>query len=334
MTRGTKVTSRLVRPMVAGVVVAGLIGLTACSGSTPGGGSGSASGGGSTKVAKQPATAEGLKAAVKAMAEALLKSPASTYDYQTAECRSKMTRADYAAQMIMAQLFLEGLAKVKMSEMHVGEVTVRNVTATTGEGTVELLDATNKPIGDSSSYTTYVYEDGTWLNSECQSSGSSSSGDSGSTGSDTTIGGDLISTNEAAEREHRKASSNAEIGSTAILDGMTILVSSVTFGESFDDPTLSEPYNIKVQVRVENRTGETHNIPELKVVCADGTSGSWSSDGTYSAFSDLGSGTFAEGTLSLGVPRDCVEPLIRAQTTMFTDAALVDWVIPADALRS
>lgn len=329
-----KTTSGRVRTLLTGVLVTGVIGLTACSGSSPGGGSGSADGGGSAKVAKQPATAEGLKAAVKAMAEALLRSPASTYDYQTAECRSKMTRAEYTAQMLMAQVFLEGLAKVKMSEMRVGEVTVRNVTATSGEGTVELLDTSNKPIGDSTSYTTYVYEDGTWLNSECASGGGDSSGDSGSEGSDTTIGGDLISTNEAAERDLRSKSSNGEVGATAILDGMTIRVSSVEFGEAFDDPTLSEPYNIKVQVRVENRTGQEHDIPELKVVCADGTSGSWSSEGTYSAFSKLQSGTFAEGTLSLGVPRGCKEPLIRAAASMFSDATLVDWAVPAGALRS
>jgi len=129
------------------------------------------------------ATEDGLKAAAKGGTEAALAGESEAmYEGLSAECRSKWGVADWAANMKAGLLLAEGFANVSVSDAQVGEVHVRNVTATSGEAVVDLLTADGNPLfGDSSdtNYVKWVYEDDAWRTTSCDKLGEVSS--SGST---------------------------------------------------------------------------------------------------------------------------------------------------------
>jgi len=284
-----------------------------------------------------PATAEGLEDAARAQITAFLNAPATTYGFLSRACRQKVSRAEWAVQMAMATSLMEGMFGIKASDLRIGKVMSRNVTATTGEASVEVLDKDGKAFDESGpNFNEFVYENGDWRSTDCEtmSDAFDDPSDTADTAkaTETTYGGELIPANEAKEQAARKASTDETVGKPASLDGLAVIVSSIAF---HDKDSEEYAYRIKVAVRIENRSAEGKSTPQLLVTCESGESGSVSyMDSTLDTFGSVPSGSFVEGDLILGVPRNCVSPVIRAKAFISFDDAAADWAVPASAMPS
>jgi len=142
------------------------------------------SGGGDDSVnpADRPATADGLEAFVRDAAPQLMAGDDGTYQLLSAECRSSVTLDQWKSQLALATGFMKAFG-VDTGKVSVGSVVTRNVTATEGEASVELL-VDGKPFGAEQGLTSsddtfdrYVYEDGGWRITDCDDL-SGGSGDS------------------------------------------------------------------------------------------------------------------------------------------------------------
>lgn len=281
-----------------------------------------------------PATAAGLEDAARAQIAAFLKAPGTTYGFLSRDCRKKVSRAEWGVQMAMATSLMEGMFGIKASDLRIGKVTSRNVTATTGEASVEVLDKDGKAFDESGpNFSEFIYENGDWRSTDCENM--SDAFDDTSVTADTadatttTYGGELVPADEAKERAVREASADGVIGEPASIDGLTIVVSSITFRETL---TEEDAYTVNVAVRVENRTGDDQSTPQMTVVCEDGSSGSWYADSTFDPYRSLPSGSYGEGNLILSVPRNCANPVVRAKAFISMEDSAVDWAIPAAAM--
>lgn len=284
----------------------------------------SSCGGGGAGVT-QPATEEGLRAAVAGWATAFIENPASTYGMLSAECRKEVTRSEWAGQMLFAVGMLQSFFEVELSDLSVGEVKVRNVTATMGEASVALLDASGNPVGDEGDYTAYVYEDGMWRSTDC-------GGEDGTTTDGPPVTGDLLPAGEVGEARTREESVDGALGESYDLGPLSVVVSAIEFDTAVDDNGTDDAYRIAVTIRTENRTSDDTTNPEAHVMCLDGNDGSWYADSTFELYGDLPSGSFSEGVLILGVPDGCSEPVVRVEA-FSADDVIVDWVVPASAMR-
>lgn len=169
--------------MVLAVVL--VLGVAACSGED----SSVTSGGPATQAADEA----GLRAAVTKAGEGLLASDASaTYELLSKECQAKVSKSEWAAQLLIGVGFLEAFAEVKLKDLKVGEVEVRNVTGSTGDARFAIVkqDGT-EPLGSEGeqSWDTWIYEDGAWRTENC-GGGSGGDGDT----SDTTGPGEPTTT--------------------------------------------------------------------------------------------------------------------------------------------
>lgn len=238
--------------------------------------------------------------------------------------------------MAMASSLMEGMFGVKASDLRIGKITTRNVTETAGEVAVEVLDKEGKPFDEGGpDFSEFVYEDGDWRSTDCESMSdafdSGSGPDDAPSATETTFAGELVPADEAKERAEREASARGVIGEPATIDGLSVVVSSISFRETLTD---EDAYTVNVAVRVENRTGEDKSTPQMTAVCEDGSSGSWYADSTFDPYRSLPSGSYSEGNLILSVPRDCVNPVVRAKAFMSFEEGAVDWAIPASATPS
>ena len=163
-------TTRVRRGRWGVTLLAGALVLAACGGDDAGVGTGTtASGSGS--ITEQPATAEGLEAAVRAANEALLSGDVvDAYSVLTARCRATVSQAEWAAQLTIARGFLEAFAGVQLSDLEVSEVLTRNVTETTGEAqAVVTAPDGSTPLDEAEpSWETWQYEDGGWRSDDCE----------------------------------------------------------------------------------------------------------------------------------------------------------------------
>lgn len=139
--------------------------------------------GGGDDGSAQPATAEGLEAFVRESAPRVLKAEEDTYDLLSAECRARFTETEWRAQVVIAAGFLEAFG-LEADKISVGEVVTRDVTATEGEASVEIL-VDGAPFGEEEGFSSdptfdrYVYEDGAWRLTSCDDlSGSGDDGES------------------------------------------------------------------------------------------------------------------------------------------------------------
>lgn len=116
--------------------------------------------------ASSPATAEGLEQAAREIVELTLDNPADLYDLLSADCKASLTRTQWDAQAAMAKVFIDAL--LEGGELTIGDVTTRNVTETSGEAAVQAL-FDGEDLGSSEEFTAYVYEDGAWRTTDCES---------------------------------------------------------------------------------------------------------------------------------------------------------------------
>ncbi len=277
----------------------------------------------------QPATAEGLAAAVLRYSEEFVENPASTYDSYSAACKEAVSRSDFAAELVVGEAMFEAFFGVPLTDLEVGEVLVRDVTETEGEAYVELLDPDGNPIGDPE-YSLWVYEDGTWRSTDCED-GNAEDGEPESyddaAAPPETVSGELRPADEVIEEQERSDAEIATVGGPAVsLGGVDLSIDAIRFAGQIDYDGTDNDYMVEVDVRAENRTTDTLSAPEVTVRCADGTEGDWYSGSTYEMDDDLPSGTFAEGVLVLGVPRGCTDPVARASDWDSDSSAI--WEFP------
>jgi hypothetical protein len=148
---------------VAIVVLAAALVAASCSGDD----SAVTSGGAAT----QPATEAGLRAAVTKAGEGVIHNDAAgTYQLLSAACRAKVSQSEWAKQLLVATGLIEAFGDVKLNELKVGLVEVRNVTGTQGEARFSIVKPDGSDaFGDDSqqAWTTWLYEDGAWRTEEC-----------------------------------------------------------------------------------------------------------------------------------------------------------------------
>jgi len=109
-----------------------------------------------------------LKAAATTLAADNLQDSVDTYAYISAKCKAKFTEAQWKTNQ---HQITEGLraALPAFKDAKVGTVTVRNVTPTSGEAQIVVLDSKGaelvKPAD--ASWNSWVVEDGLWVTEEC-----------------------------------------------------------------------------------------------------------------------------------------------------------------------
>ena len=252
----------------------------------------------------------------------------NTYQFLSKDCQSAVSKSEYNGQMLMASGMFESFLGVKLSDVKIGEVVTSNFSPGSGEVSIELLGPDGEQITDSSDATKYVYEDGGWRTTDCESS-SDDSGDTSSPVSETTFDGELRPADEIKEEELRSNATMATIGEAISFDDLDVLISSILYYDDVEDNGTEDDYRISLELRVENRTSETKMAPSFNVSCMpDGQTSSWYVDSTYDMYEELPTGSFLEGNLILGVPVGCNDPVVRLENY---DAPSIDWALPTSA---
>ena len=281
-----------------------------------------------TSNSKQPNTEAGLRETAISYFETFTQSPMNTYQFLSNACQSAVSKSEYNGQMLLASGMFESFLGVKLSDVKIGDITISNFSPSSGEVSIELLGPDGEPIIDSSDATRYIYEDGGWRTTDCESL-SGDSGDTSSPVSETTFDGDLRPADEIKEEELRSNATMATIGEAIPFDELNVLISSISYYDDVEENGTDDDYRISIELRVENRTSETKSAPSFKVSCLpDGQTSSWYVDSTYDMYEDLPTGSFLEGNLILGVPVGCVDPVVRIENF---DAASIDWAVPTSA---
>jgi hypothetical protein len=283
---------------------------------------------GEASNSSQQNTEAGLRDAAISYFETFIKSPMNTYQFLSKDCQSVVSKSEYNGQMLMASGMFEAFLGVKLSDIKIGEVTTSNFTSGSGEVSIELLGPGGEQLTDSSDATKYVYEEGGWRTTDCESSGDESD-DTSSPVSETTFDGELRPADEIKEEELRSNATMATIGEAASFDDLDVLISAISYFDDVDDNGTDDDYRISLELRVENRTSETRSTPSFNVACMPaGQTSSWYVDSTYDMYGDLPTGSFLEGNLILGVPIGCIDPVVRIENY---GASSIDWVVPTKA---
>jgi hypothetical protein len=283
---------------------------------------------GEASNSSQQNTEAGLRDAAISYFETFIKSPMNTYQFLSKDCQSVVSKSEYNGQMLMASGMFEAFLGVKLSDIKIGEVTTSNFTSDSGEVSIELLGPGGEQLTDSSDATKYVYEEGGWRTTDCESSGDESD-DTSSPVSETTFDGELRPADEIKEEELRSNATMATIGEAASFDDLDVLISAISYFDDVDDNGTDDDYRISLELRVENRTSETRSTPSFNVACMPaGQTSSWYVDSTYDMYGDLPTGSFLEGNLILGVPIGCIDPVVRIENY---GASSIDWVVPTKA---
>jgi len=69
----------------------------------------------------------------------------------------------------------------------------------------------------------------------------------------------------------------------------------------------------------------------MAVACRSGATGTWYADSAFQLYESIPSGSFEEGNLYIGVPGDCVDPVVRAKPVFSSGDSVVDWPVPIEA---
>lgn len=293
--------------------------LSACGG----GGSGSA-----------PATEDGLRDVAREMSEKAFSNPEQMYDYFSSECRSSISRAEFAGQAMMAKIFLESI--VDGREVSVASVNTRNVTDSSGEVQV-IIELDGEVLEDDPGYTPFVYEDGAWKSNDCPDADPFGDDDSDSDAPSDTVGGELRSSDDVLAEEAVQGT-DGNYGTPVQLDGVTV---------TLDAPTVvvSDERRLRTNIRVENRLTEELWYVSTNIICAGNPEGgSWGYESTFNPMDEIPSASYSEGSLDLtlpnpsysGDPPPCNSPahiVIRPVTGSFDDVGQAVYRIPDDVLE-
>lgn len=134
----------------------------------------SCGGGSGSKLAQtggQPNTVEGLKAAAKAADEAVFSGDTrAAYNVFSQQCRSEVSYKEFAATLAGASALVEAFAEIKLSDIEVTSVDVSNFGGGKGDVEVHTRDKKDPNLSldsDSPDATTWSYEDGHWVMTDC-----------------------------------------------------------------------------------------------------------------------------------------------------------------------
>lgn len=280
------------------------------------------------------ATDAGLEAAAADMMDAFLHRPSATYDFLSAACKEAVSESEWGMNMMVVTGMIESFMDLRTADLQVGDVTVRNVDGDSGEAAVVVLDKDGNPLegflGDGEdAYTAFVYEDGSWRTTDCETMGDGTDVTDGTGGPETTFGGELTPADAATEAAARMASLDGELGSAYDLGNLRITVSAIEAAHPANMQDMGVDAAVSVTARVENRSAEDDFVPTLQLVCADGNEGFWL-DSTLEPMAAVPSTSFAEGDVTISLPQDCTDPVVRATSMMGEDT--IDWPVPTAAL--
>ncbi len=136
-----------------------------------------ACGGGGSSAPKSPATESALKTAVAAFGDAILQGDSGkAYGYFTKECRSDVSKGEFAFMVELATSMLEGFADTSISDMRTGEVELQNFKAESAEARSTVIDGNGDTFSslDESGWSAWEYQDGGWRTSDCEEFGGGS----------------------------------------------------------------------------------------------------------------------------------------------------------------
>lgn len=119
----------------------------------------------------QPNTEEGLKAAVRGASEAVFSGKTQdAYKAFSKACREQVSYGDFAASIMLAKVFIEGFMQMKLSDIEVTGVDVRNFGPGKGEArthTRSKKDASLSLDSEDDEFGSWIYEDGRWVQDDC-----------------------------------------------------------------------------------------------------------------------------------------------------------------------
>lgn len=119
----------------------------------------------------QPNTEDGLKAGVKAAANALFSGDTPTaYQYFSKACREQVSYTDFASSLLLASAFFEGFMQMKLSDIEVTSVDVQNFSPGKGEARAHTRSKKNPDVSIDSpddKFTAWIYEDSHWVQNDC-----------------------------------------------------------------------------------------------------------------------------------------------------------------------
>lgn len=119
-----------------------------------------------------PNTEAGLKTAIKEQTEAFftMGSAKQLYRAYAKECRDKVAYGDFAPSLLVARGFFEGIYEVKLKDVRVESVEVRNFKPGSAEARTFLKSNKDPDINLNSKdekWRRYLYEGDTWVQSDC-----------------------------------------------------------------------------------------------------------------------------------------------------------------------
>lgn len=120
------------------------------------------------------ADADGLARAARDAAEDLFAGRTQdSYRSLSAACRKQLSFGDWGGQLLIARGFFKGVYGVEISDLEVTDVQTRSVTASSGEVNVltRIKDNPDLVIGQDDDWTLWLYEDGEWHSTDCETFG-------------------------------------------------------------------------------------------------------------------------------------------------------------------
>ena len=160
------------RQLMLGAFLAGGALLAACGGSDDG------------------TSEDALKERVKESAEAIFQGEArEAYETFSEECQEEVSMSEFRSTLEVAAAFFEGFADMKLEDLEVTEVKIRNFEDDSAEAAivVEAKDgneAAEEFLGDEDEYSRWEVEDGQWVLADCSDLGFDSGDDAADDDSD------------------------------------------------------------------------------------------------------------------------------------------------------
>ena len=175
--------------------------------------------------------------------------------------------------------------------------------------------------------------------SSVQSAGDGSGGEGGSStlGAASTVVVDPVppaADDEGFDEDHLRSNAvDLDIGVAADFGGET---QAVVNGVAVDPAGPSDPANDTAQLFIDVGFTNTSDLdflmPFVGVACADGVARQWiEAQGGLDPGATLAPGDVVTGTLNLGVPNDCEDPVVRitGQSTAAFEPSIAQWPAPS-----
>jgi|GEM_PF-5186692 len=125
---------------------------------------------------------EALKKRVKESAEAIFQGEArAAYNTYSEECQDEVTLSEFRSALGVAAAFFEGFAGVKLEDLEVEEVKIRNFKDDSAEAAIVVRAKDGEEVegllGDEDEYVRWEVEDGQWVIADCSDMGFGTDGD-------------------------------------------------------------------------------------------------------------------------------------------------------------